>query len=104
MAQLDPLTQRIATPVLSAKRTNYTKGLLDTGSETILIMNHAADTLGLEREVEMIRLGTFHGKDPLIPARNVNLSFKRWRRRIRADNVERRQHCASEQPIVVSRK
>ena len=80
-----------------------TFGLLDTGSEITLILNHTADILGLEGEVEMIRLGTFHGKDPLIPARNVNLSFKRWRRRIRADNVERRQHCASEQPIVLSK-
>jgi hypothetical protein len=49
--------------------------LLDTGSEITFILNHTADTLGLEGEVEMIRLGSFHGNNPLIPARNVNFSI-----------------------------
>ena len=49
-----------------------TFALLDTGSEVSLIRENVALSLGLKGPMTPLRLGTFHGSDPIIQTTKVN--------------------------------
>jgi hypothetical protein len=61
--------------IWNGKKNLDTFGLLDPGSEASLILDHAADKIGLTGQAQTIRLRTFHGQDPDIPTRTVNFDI-----------------------------
>ncbi|XP_045029733.1 uncharacterized protein LOC123472386 [Daphnia magna] len=61
--------------IWNGKKHLNTFGLLDPGSEASLILDHAADKIGLTGQAQTIRLRTFHGQDPDIPTRTVNFDI-----------------------------